>query len=118
MVEMKAMTGVARVDQRRSVRLSSEVSSFQERMNPLKCAADTIQRLGIRRCIFIDEGDKLLKDFFRMDESDQGPRKHQSLYTSAVAERDSHSRLIANLRANGPVGEIHRRLRTYQGERF
>jgi hypothetical protein len=35
MVEMKAMTGVARSDQRRSVRLSSEVSSFQERMNPL-----------------------------------------------------------------------------------
>jgi hypothetical protein len=108
MVEMKAMTGVAREW------ANIEVSDFLQKCivvpgtyePALKCAADTIQRLGIRPVIFVDEGDKLAKDFFRMDAPNltKVQKSIKSLYTSAVAVNyvtATPGTILMNLCANG-----------------
>jgi hypothetical protein len=55
--------------------------------------------------IFIDEGDKLLKDFFRMDAPNltKVQKSIKSLYTSAVADyvTATPGTILMNLRANG-----------------
>lgn len=108
MVEMKAMTGVAREW------AHIEVSDFLQKCivvpgtyePALKCAADAVLRLGIRPIIFVDEGDKLAKDFFKMDAPNltKVQKSIKSLYTSAVAVNFVTATPVAilmNLRANG-----------------